>query len=342
MGSPFFKLLLLYSSGVLGGPTLEPLNATVLQGSKARFNVSLSESWVSMTWSLKNVLVLTITKQGVVLPHESRFHAENYSSADTHRWEFIIQNVWRNDSGPVSCNIQNLPTLTALLSVQVNGSVNIVGGNLTMAQGHLAVLRCEASGWFPKPTVNWELDGALQNSSNTTSEALNGLYNSTSLLTVRAVNSVPVMCLASVSTLTTPQSNLIYLLVEPQNWTVLIAIVCSIGGLALLVLLILGILFCCKRRNDAKSRYQEEMRRTMPSVSGGVAAPNNLTYVGGGNTPSVTPSEFNDSGYSQTKVSNIFEIPDIVNSNQAPNCHVSPYNTLEGTGVRKHRHVTIV
>ncbi|CAB1352568.1 unnamed protein product, partial [Coregonus sp. 'balchen'] len=203
---------------------------------------------------------------------------------------------------------------------------------MTVAQGHQAIIRCEASGWFPKPTVSWVLDGVVvdQNSYNSSSEALDGLYNSISLLTVRGVNSVQVKCLAS-----------------PPDWTVLIAVVCSIGGFALLVLLILGIVFCCKRRKEAKSSYQKEMGRTRSQIqrSGGAVeqrqGKDNPAYVIDGQT-SVTHSEFNDSGYIQTNYTKYLEIPDLVNRNQAANGHASAYNTLGGTGVRKHRHVTIV
>lgn len=40
---------------------------------------------------------------------------------------------------------------------------------------------------------------------------------------------------------------------EPPDWTVLIAVVVSIGGLALLVLLIIGIIFCCRRRKEKRT-----------------------------------------------------------------------------------------
>ncbi|KAJ7996067.1 hypothetical protein DPEC_G00233230 [Dallia pectoralis] len=350
MGRILFKLLSLYAIGaVLSDPTLEPLNADVLLGSEARFNVSLSQSWVSMTWLLKDVVVLTISSKYGVLRNEPRYTAANFSTTGAHRWGFFIQNVTRNDSGPISCAIQNLNPLTAQLSVHVKGSLIIAGGNVTIPEGHQAIFRCEAAGWFPEPTLNWTVNGALvdPNSKNTSSEDLNGLYNSTSLLTLRAANSGPVQCLASVPALTTPQSSIIYLVVVPQNWTVLIAVVCSIGGLALLVLLVLGIIYCCKRRKEANSKSdQEKMRQAASSVSGGVAAEqrqeyDNPAYVRDNNTR-VTQNEFNDSGYSQSTVSNNFEIPDIININQAANGRVDASCTLDGTVVRKHRHATIV
>ncbi|XP_029483645.1 immunoglobulin superfamily member 5 isoform X4 [Oncorhynchus nerka] len=216
MASVFFTLLLLYATGVSGVPQLEPLNVTVLRGSEARFNISLSEAWYSMSWMLKSVLVLTINSGTGESEHNRRFSVKNYSSADIYCWEFIIRDVWRNDSGTVSCGVQEKPTQTAQLFVQESGTVRIVGGNITVAQGHQAIVQCEASGWFPKPTVSWVVDGVMvdQNSYNSSSEALDSLYNSISFLTVRGVNSVQVKCLASVSALTTPLSSSIYLVVD--------------------------------------------------------------------------------------------------------------------------------
>uniref|UniRef100_A0A4W5LP93 Ig-like domain-containing protein n=1 Tax=Hucho hucho TaxID=62062 RepID=A0A4W5LP93_9TELE len=338
--------------GVSGVPQLEPPNVILLRDSEARFNISLSEAWCSMSWMLKNVLVLTINSDTGVSDHNRRFSVKNSSNADMYCWEFIYRDVWRNDSGDVSCGVQEKLTKTAQLSVQESGTVRIVGVNITVAQGHQAIFRCEAFGWFSKPTVSWVLDGVVvdKNSYNSSSEALDNLTNTISLLPVLGVNSVQVKCLASVSALTTPLSSSIYLAVEttvspePPDWTVLIAVVCSIGGFALLVLLILGIVFCCKRRKEAKSSYEKETGRTRSQIqmSGGAVGQrqgkDNPAYVIDGQT-SVTHSEFNDIGYIQTNYTKHFEIPDLVNGNQATNGHA---NTLGGTGVRKHRHVTIV
>ncbi|CDQ76510.1 unnamed protein product [Oncorhynchus mykiss] len=85
--------------------------------------------------------------------------------------------------------------------------------------------------------------------------------------------------------------------------------------------------------------------RSQIEMSGGAVGQRqgkeNPAYVIDGQT-SVTHSEFNDSGYIQTNYTKHFEIPDLVNGNQAENGHASAYNILGVTGVRKHRHVTIV
>ncbi|XP_062342328.1 immunoglobulin superfamily member 5 isoform X2 [Osmerus eperlanus] len=354
----FFTLLLLYLTGEVSGQVqLEPLSATVLQGSKARFNCSLEGDFEVMGWLINGRLAITISMQIGVLGNSQRFSATNFSSGTTQRWEFIIREVQRNDSGTVSCDVQNIQTGEAKMSVQESGTVAIVGDNVTVTEGSLAELWCVAPGWFPAPALTWAKNGSAVNSSlyNSSSELHGDLFNSTSVLRIRADVSAPVECRASILALNAPLTSTIYMVVEapvpePTDWTVLIAVVVSIGGFALLVLLILGILFCCKRRKKAKSSYEEEMRRArtqsqLSIVSGSRQKPGqvNLGYVADGQT-NIPPSEFNDSGYSQTNGSGTFvtHFPDNLNSNQTSNVHMRATNTLDGNGIKNHRHATIV
>ncbi|XP_038565583.1 immunoglobulin superfamily member 5 [Micropterus salmoides] len=152
-------------------------------------------------------------------------------------------------------------------------------------------------------------------------------------------------------TLTEPQSSSVFLVVvpKPTDWTVLIAVVVSIGGFALLVLLILGIIFCYKRRKEKQLNYQDEMSRrarTQSQISGVNAAGQrqgqvNTGYVPEGQT-SVAPSELTDSGFGQANGSSVFEMHGVVTSNQAVNSYSGADNTVDKSGFKKHRHVTIV
>ncbi|XP_049447537.1 uncharacterized protein LOC125897997 isoform X3 [Epinephelus fuscoguttatus] len=136
---------------------------------------------------------------------------------------------------------------------------------------------------------------------------------------------------------------------KPPDWTVLIAVVVSIGGFALLVLLIIGIIFCYKGRKEKQPNYQDEMSRrvrTQSQISSVSAAALrqgqvNAGYVLEGQT-SVTPSEHSDCDFYQANSSKVFEIPDVVNSNPAGNGYNSAYATVDESRFRKHRHVTIV
>ncbi|KAM6970638.1 immunoglobulin superfamily member 5 [Aplochiton taeniatus] len=248
-----------FKEGVSAQFQLEPQDVAVLQGTDARFNASLKGQWEIMTWMVQNFLVLTINAVTGPTSSPGRFSAQNYSSGDTSRWEFTIRNVSRNDSGPVTCYVQgDYGGKTAQLSVQESGSVAILGGNLTVVpQGQQTEFQCVAMNWFPEPKISWLMYGVEVNTSlyNTTSQAQGGHFNSISILRVRAASNTTVECQASIQALNTPRSSIIYLLVEiqaitPTDWTVLIAVVTSIGGFALLVLLILGIIFCWKRREE--------------------------------------------------------------------------------------------
>ncbi|XP_029925004.1 immunoglobulin superfamily member 5 [Myripristis murdjan] len=341
--------------GVSGQLQLEPLNATVLQGEDVQFNASFKGDWQVMIWTVQGVLVLTVISTGEIYPYDTaRFSARNYSSGDTSFVEFTIHNVNRSTSGSVVCTIQGSNQhRTAQLSVQESGTVDILSGNVTAVQDQEVEFQCAATAWFPKPTVSWTRNGEVVNStlySTNTTEARGGWFNTTSVLRFQAVSNTTVACLVMIPALQKPQSSSAHLVVvpKPPDWTVLIAVVVSIGGFALLVLLILGIIFCCKRRKEKESNYQDDLRRvrTQSQVSGvSPVGPRqgqiNVGYVTDGQT-SVPASEFNDSGFSQTQHSDRFELPDVLSSNQATNSHTGAYNTLDGSGFRKHRHVTIV
>ena len=98
---------------------MEPQNAAVICGTDARFNCSPSQpNWVVMTWSLNDSLVLTISKEFGPLPNSDRFTALNYTTDHSYKWEFVLRNTQLNDSGEVTCDLQNIGRKTATLSVQ--------------------------------------------------------------------------------------------------------------------------------------------------------------------------------------------------------------------------------
>ncbi|XP_075343382.1 uncharacterized protein igsf5a [Odontesthes bonariensis] len=143
--------------------------------------------------------------------------------------------------------------------------------------------------------------------------------------------------MAAVPALKTPQSSSVFMVVVPTDWTVLIAIVLSFAALALLVLLILGIVFCYKRRKEKEPNYQDEVRRVRTqSHLSGVNAPGqkqgqvNPSFEG---QTSVTPS---DGVGLQLHFSNILETSGVANSNLAGN------GAVDELGFHKHRHATTV
>ncbi|KAG7251299.1 hypothetical protein CRUP_001170, partial [Coryphaenoides rupestris] len=133
------------------------------------------------------------------------------------------------------------------------GTVSILSGNLTVNQGEEAEFRCEAFHWFPVPAVTWWLDGVAFSSdlyNTTTSQPQGGLVNATSVLRAPAVRGGEVQCRASVAAATVSDAVYLVVIPTPTDWTVLIAVVVSFAGAALLALLIIGIIFCCRRKKE--------------------------------------------------------------------------------------------
>lgn len=99
--------------------TKGPENATVLAGSEARFNCTVSAGWKVLIWLFKGSPVLTVlSSQGSVETTE-RFTSRNYSAGDEFTSELIIHNTQLSDSGRIECSIQQ-PSQNnfAFLSVQ--------------------------------------------------------------------------------------------------------------------------------------------------------------------------------------------------------------------------------
>ncbi|XP_067401331.1 immunoglobulin superfamily member 5 isoform X3 [Emydura macquarii macquarii] len=100
-----------------------PANATVLAGSVARFNCTVSKGWRIIIWLLKGNPVLTTQNPGGAIVTISRITQQNYTSGDDFISELIIHNVQQNDSGKIECSIQTSdPVSYAFLSVQENGN----------------------------------------------------------------------------------------------------------------------------------------------------------------------------------------------------------------------------
>ncbi|XP_036451430.1 immunoglobulin superfamily member 5 isoform X2 [Colossoma macropomum] len=302
-------LLLFITGGVTAQVQLEPQSAMVLQSSDARFNCSTrQQGWTVMIWSLNGRLALTILEASGMLNSSSRFSGIDYSTTGESKWEFIIKDVSRNDSGEVSCQIQGSEPVTAGLSVQESGSVEIVGMNWTVMEGDQVVFQCLAAGWFPTPQLFWTVDDTVvdQQLFNTSSVEVGTLVNSNSTLMFTAVRNVSVVCLASIPSLITPLRSSVFLVVE--------------------------------------TNYQEEVRAHARSPKEGATHPgegqgqDNLGYV---TDPKAndTNSEYTDSGFWQSNYISTIQVPDVVKSNQEANNY---HGTLGDNGVRKHRHVTIV
>ncbi|XP_068601125.1 immunoglobulin superfamily member 5-like [Brachionichthys hirsutus] len=332
---------------------LQPLNSTVLRGFDARFNATVQGKWEVMTWHVKGLLVLSVSNRVFfnVTSSSPQFSARPCTNGNVNCVAFTIHNVTRSQAGPIVCSVLgHYGFKTAQLQVEESGTVSIVGGNVTAVQDQQVAFQCMTSDWFPAPNISWSLNGEPANGSlfNTSNVPDGDVFNSTSVLSFQAVSNATVACWGTVSMLPNPISSSSFLAVvpKPPDWTVLIAVVVSFGSAGLLVLLIFGIVFCCRRRKEKKPNYQDEMSkrvRTQSQVSSVSAAGQgqgqvNAGYVLDGQT-NAAPSQHSDSGFSQR---NGQELPDFAISSQAGNDYKMAYNTLDEPGLRKHRHVTIV
>ncbi|XP_072301682.1 immunoglobulin superfamily member 5 [Eucyclogobius newberryi] len=343
-------LLLCATEAVIDQFQLEPANVTQLQGSAAQFNATVQGPWSFMTWTVSGLLVVTVPSEGNATSTSSRFSALRCGNGSS-CVEFAIYNLTRQDSGSVTCSVQGVyGTKTAQLNVQESGSVSILGSGRTVKQDEQVELQCEAAGWFPPATISWTLNGYTVNSSlfNTTDVADGDTYNSTSVHTFLAVHNTTVTCLASIDTLQKPVSSSVQLVVvpKPTDWTVLIAVVVSFSSFALLVLLIIGVIFCYKRRKEKEATYQEEMmrQRTHSQLSNRSTSQTqgqvNQVFTIDGQT-SLPSSVRSDSGFSQNNGLALYEQPASENS-LAGNGYNAAYNNFELGFPKKHRHVTIV
>ncbi|XP_069728264.1 immunoglobulin superfamily member 5 isoform X3 [Phaenicophaeus curvirostris] len=190
---------------VIKGPT----NATVLAGSEARFNCTVSLGWVILIWLSNGNPVLTVINSQGAVETSDRFTSQNYTSSDTFTSELIIRNTQLSDSGKIECSTQKPNESSfAFLSVQVNGSLFIKNSTLTVTENKTVEIVCEALGWAPAPDITWMTnDSFIDKSRYVTqqSQGSNGLHNALSILTLTPTDTEVLTCLADIEALPNPQ-----------------------------------------------------------------------------------------------------------------------------------------
>uniref|UniRef100_A0A8D2KNC8 Ig-like domain-containing protein n=1 Tax=Urocitellus parryii TaxID=9999 RepID=A0A8D2KNC8_UROPR len=117
-----------------------PHNATVLEGSEARFNCTVSPGWKLIMWALKGTVVLSVTPREPIITND-RFTSASYEDAGGNFIsEMIIHDAQPGDSGWVRCSLQNSDR-EGLAFLAVQGNTEQSGASLpTWAIALLAVL----------------------------------------------------------------------------------------------------------------------------------------------------------------------------------------------------------
>ncbi|KYO22856.1 immunoglobulin superfamily member 5 isoform D [Alligator mississippiensis] len=98
-----------------------PANATVLAGSEARFNCTVSQDWKIIIWLSNGKLVLTVVNPTGPVITDNRFTSQNYTAGNEFTSELIIHVVRQSDSGKIECGSQGgSENGYAFLTVQEN------------------------------------------------------------------------------------------------------------------------------------------------------------------------------------------------------------------------------
>lgn len=344
---------LLFFTGGVSVQVVVPLNETVLQNTDARFNCSVTApGWSVMAWTVNGRLVLSIFEPSGLINNSPRYSAINYTTAGDYKWEFLIKGVTINDTGNVGCQVQNSLVVSAALTVQQNGSIAITWSNQIATEGDQVTFQCLAAGWLPAAQLSWIVNGTPVDKGlyNTSSVANGTLMNSNSTLKITAKSNVSVACLATISTLPSPEISTVFLTVQkavpplPIDQTVLIAITVAFSLAALLVLLIIGIIFCCRKRRKKRSKYQDEVRAravAQAAYPGRGRVRENFGYVE--DSPSVADLDgvYTISGFQRGKYFNNIQIPEVNSSRYSSGPSYDGYS-FDDPGLQKHRHQTIV
>ncbi|XP_053168384.1 immunoglobulin superfamily member 5 isoform X2 [Hemicordylus capensis] len=99
-----------------------PHNLTILAGSVARFNCTVSEGWSVLIWLHNEWPQLTVENSGKVLNQDKRYSQQNYTSGTEFTSELMIYDVQPKDSGRIACSLLGNNYEYAFLSVQVESN----------------------------------------------------------------------------------------------------------------------------------------------------------------------------------------------------------------------------
>ncbi|NXE77595.1 IGSF5 protein, partial [Cochlearius cochlearius] len=238
-----------------------PANATVLAGSEARFNCTVSLGWVILIWLSNGNPVLTVLSSQGAVETADRFTSQNYTSSNGFTSELIVHNTRLSDSGKIECSIQQPSESSfAFLSVQVNGSLFIKNNTLTVKENQTVEIVCEALGWAPAPDITWMTNNSFIDKSRYVtqqSQGSNDLHNALSILTLTLTDTEILTCLANIEALPNPQNATVTVIFvnstiendysedNRSTWVIVLAVVLSLVGIILLIVIIVVVVRCC-------------------------------------------------------------------------------------------------
>uniref|UniRef100_A0A8C9AJI8 Immunoglobulin superfamily member 5 n=1 Tax=Prolemur simus TaxID=1328070 RepID=A0A8C9AJI8_PROSS len=248
--------LVLWASGSTYEIIEGPKNVTVLEGSEARFNCTVSQGWKLIMWALEGTVVLSVTPTEPIITNE-RFTSKSYDLGDTFLSEMVIHDVQFNDSGQVRCSLQNSNRDgSAFLSVQVMGALLIPSGSLVVTEDKPCNVTCRALGWTPLPEFSWEVGVPVSQASNYSVLDPGDLHSALSILALTPQGNGTLTCVATLRTLQAYKSASVNLtVVQPSlgsidnpdtslpTWAIVLLAVSF--SLLLILIIVLIIIFCC-------------------------------------------------------------------------------------------------
>ncbi|XP_076184988.1 immunoglobulin superfamily member 5 isoform X2 [Aptenodytes patagonicus] len=268
---------------IINGPT----NATVLAGSEAHFNCTVSVGWVILIWLSNGNPVLTVINSQGAVETSDRFTSQNYTSSNGFTSELIIHNTQLSDSGKIECSIQQLSESSfAFLSVQVNGSLFIKNSTLAVKENSTVEIVCEALGWAPAPDIAWMTnDSFIDKSKYVTqqSQGSNDLHNALSILTLTPTDTEVLTCLADIEALPNPQNATVTVIFvnstiendysedSRSTWVIVLAVVLSLVGIILLIIIIAVVVRCCCLKKKEKFQLRGKKMAIWKTGKGMVA-----------------------------------------------------------------------
>uniref|UniRef100_A0A8C5M353 Ig-like domain-containing protein n=1 Tax=Leptobrachium leishanense TaxID=445787 RepID=A0A8C5M353_9ANUR len=273
-----------------------PKDLTVLTGSNASFLCTVARDWASITWTVNNLFVVSISPTAGSMSDTDiivRNSTNQVNLAFTS--EITILSVDRTRSGKVQCSLLFYGFQEATLTVQVNGSLEITNGSITIRPNIPVYLSCRFLNWFPVPEITWRINETTANQLSYTTDYVYGndqMVNGASLLNITAEYKTTVTCLAKIETLVSPQSTSVDVTVSDNisgsldQTTIIIIAVCVSVGCLLIIIIIVVTVVCCSKKKKRDTSYQSDAWKVssiksdyLQTSQNGRAGENNLSYT---------------------------------------------------------------
>lgn len=125
--------------------------------------------------------------------------------------------------------------VTRLFPQTVKGSVQVTSGSsVTVAPNTTVSISCQASGWYPAPTITWNINNTVASTIYYITDyttGTDGLVSAVSTFTIAPMADTNLTCLAKVQTLDAPLSTTVTIAVREQGRSIHLFFLNSSGEL---------------------------------------------------------------------------------------------------------------